>query len=380
MSSAVTLAISIAVASGAGAQAPSRDTVHALATVATVLRDSGSSWGEAVWPGFRPDTIPLVFVLTGRGTFVMNFPGALPSGFDPLPEVSHAGFLGTADRSAASTGTELAGRRVAQVVIDSLDRAGLLGLAMHETFHVFERSVEREGRRFGGAEASWLVSRYPAFDVENEAGMALEGRILYAALTARSVAAARRLATQYVAARERRSRVLDPQFAEFEAMADLNEGLAEYALLRGYGFAGAGILAHGTVQRLDGLTSTPGLSIRLRFYSTGSALALLLDRLAGAGWKARLVNENLTLLELMARVTGFRDAEGRDARGGRRVRPRDVAPGRRPRRRRAAYEADAANGQHPRPTRGARGARWLVPARPVHRVVRLRSSEHAAGR
>jgi hypothetical protein len=291
------------------AQQPAADTVSALAHVARALQDSGAAWGEAIWPGYRPDTIPRLFVLPGRGTALFGWRGDAPPGFQPLEGAPGALFRPEADRGAASTGTTLAGRAVAQLVVSSLAFPDLLGLALHESFHVFERAVARDDRKFGGAEASWLVSRYPAFDATNEAGMALEGRILRAALLARSAADARRLAREVAAARERRYRALDPQFVEFEVMAEMNEGLAEYALERGSAFAGRRPLEHTSIVHLDSLTSAPGLSIRLRFYSTGSGIALLLDRLAGEGWKRRLVDEDLTLSEMLARVSGFRDPE-----------------------------------------------------------------------
>ena len=42
--------------------------------------------------------------------------------------------------------------------------AELLGTTVHEAFHVFERSVQRDDRKFGSGENSFLVSSYPVFD------------------------------------------------------------------------------------------------------------------------------------------------------------------------------------------------------------------------
>jgi len=48
-------------ATRAGAQ-PSADTVVRLDTIAQHLTRIGRAHGEAIWPGFRPDTIPVAFV------------------------------------------------------------------------------------------------------------------------------------------------------------------------------------------------------------------------------------------------------------------------------------------------------------------------------
>ena len=293
----------------AAGQGPPEPTLRALAGVARAVRDSGAVWGPAIWPGYRPDTLPLAFAIPGMGTALFNWPGALPQGYGPVEGLPGAGWQGTAERGAASTSVELSGRAVAQMVVRDTARASLLGLTLHEALHVFQRSVAREGRRFGGGENAMLVGQYPVFDDANEAGVALEGRLLAAALNARSAAAARRLARQYAVVRERRVRALPIELVEFEELAELNEGLAQYAQIRGELLGGASLGSQDALRRLDDLTGTPGLSIRLRFYSTGSAMALLLDRLAGAGWKARLMDENLTLAELVAQVSGHHAEE-----------------------------------------------------------------------
>src|SRR5213080_3609740 len=93
----------------------------------------GREMGDSIWPGFRPDTIPVLYVMKGQGTLVLGWHGALPQGFTPFVDRPDAGWQSSADRGAASTGTELAGHRAAQVVVsDSLDIASLVGLTTHE--------------------------------------------------------------------------------------------------------------------------------------------------------------------------------------------------------------------------------------------------------
>jgi hypothetical protein len=315
---------------GAAAQAPAR--LPGAAAIAGEIRDSGSVWGPRIWPGFRPDTIPLLFVIRNEGTALFGWRGDLPEGFGPLADHPGAGWRPEADRGAASTAVELGGRRAAQIVVASGERPMLLGLTLHEAFHVFARSVARPDRRFGRGENSALVASYPVFDENNEAGMALEGRLLGAALRASAPAEARRLALLYSAAREGRSRALTPQMAEFEEMAELNEGLASYTQIRGALLGGAALGAQQEIRNLEDLLGNPERSFRLRYYSTGNALALLLDRLEGSAWKARLVAEDLTLHEALAQATGYhageaalrRDAQNMFDAAARRTHARDV--------------------------------------------------------
>jgi hypothetical protein len=184
---------------------------------------------------------------------------------------------------------------------------------------VFERSVRRDDRKFGSGENAFLVSSYPVFAPANEAGWALEGRLLARALAAGSRAELRRRAQEFTAAREARHRALGGDYAEFEVMADLNEGLAEYTLVRSLELAagdagspwradaGREVARHRAL--LDSLTTDVRQSLRLRFYTTGPAMGLILDRLAGPGWRADLVRRDLTLQEALAEASGYRDRE-----------------------------------------------------------------------
>ena len=271
-------------------QGPPPADLARLTTVHARVARLGQEQGDVIWPGFRPDTIPVLYVLPGQGVLLFGWRGPPPEGFVP---VAGAAWQMSADRGAASTGTELAGRPAAQVVVGTQTPAELVGLTVHEAFHVFRRLAPREN--------SFLVSSYPVFDAKNEAAMALEGRILAAAARSRDRAAQRALAREFLAVRESRHRALGGDLATFEQLAELNEGLAEYALQR------AGNL--NPFESLESLTADRTRSIRLRYYATGSAQAHLLDLLAGPSWKARLVAENLTLQDLLAEVSGYRRAE-----------------------------------------------------------------------
>src|SRR3989442_11317404 len=301
-------------------QGPPPETTGRIVTAHDWVVRLGRDMGDSIWPRFRPDTIPVVDVVRGQGTLLLGWRGDLPERFLPITGLAGAGWQSSADRGAASTGTELAGRPTAQVVVnDSQDVASLVGLTTHEAFHVFATSARQEGSRFGRGENSFLVTSYPVFDPQNEAGMALEGRILAAAESASTKTEKRMLAREVLAVRESRQRALGAELAEFEQLAELNEGLAEYALVRAVQFAarlpdfpdrsGAEHLQSGKLVGLHTLTEDVTLSIRLRYYATGPALAALLDALEGPAWKRRLVNQNLTMQYALAKPSAYRATE-----------------------------------------------------------------------
>jgi hypothetical protein len=311
-----------AVAAGSlAAQTPPAAPIQRLAAIHSAVQRLSTAHPDSIWPGFRPETIPVLYVLPGQGILLLGWPVAgLPEGFAAVPGTAGAGWQAAALRTAASTGTTLAGRNAAQVfVFPDANDALLLGTTVHEAFHVFERSRQRDDRKFGSGENSFLVSSYPVFAAANEAGWALEGRLLARALAAGSRSELRRRAQEFTAARETRHRSLGSDYADFEVMADLNEGLAEYALVRclalAAGDAGAPWRADAGREvarhraRLDSVTADVRQSLRLRFYVTGPAMGMILDRLAGPAWKADLVRRDLTLQEELAEAAGYRDRE-----------------------------------------------------------------------
>jgi hypothetical protein len=208
-------------------------------------------------------------------------------------------------------------------VVGPPDPAALLATLFHEAFHVFQRVSAGPGRKFGKGENSYYVATYPVFSEPNEALFALEGRILAAALEASRLGRQRELAREFVAVRRARHRRLDGSFSEFDRASELNEGLAEYVLVRTLELqaadpslpaawrSSARRSLEEARQRLVGLTGNLTQSFRLRFYSTGPAQARLLDALSGAEWKSRLLAENQYLDEALAEASGLDAAEQR---------------------------------------------------------------------
>jgi hypothetical protein len=300
------------------AQAPA-DTARQLAEVAREVVRIGERNRDAIWPSFRPDTIPLSFVLPSRGDFLMNWHGPLPPQYTAVADVPGVAWRQVGNIGAASTATMLGGHRVAQVAVTAIRPALLTATAVHEAFHVFEAASRTPGRKFGQGENAALVSTYPVFDTDNESKFAIEGKLLAAAQRAQAGSERRELGREFVAIRRDRHRRLPVEFAEFDQLSELNEGLAEYALVRTLQFivadgpagwraeAQRNLDAH--LQLLDHLTESDNLSLRFRFYQTGPAIGLLLDDLAGASWKSHLVDSNETLQDALAAASGIDDAE-----------------------------------------------------------------------
>jgi hypothetical protein len=279
-----------AVPSIAGAQAPV-DTAARLDTVYREVQRLGAAHGESIWPGYRPDTFAFAFVIASRGTFLAGWRGSLPPGFAPVAGHRLA-WRGGEDYAAASTSVEIAGHPVAQVVLLNDGGAYLVSTAFHEAFHVFERLSSKPGASFGRTENIFYLSSYPLFDVDDEAAFALEGHILRRALAATNRADKLRLARALVAVRRDRHRRISANYAEFDRASEMNEGLAEYALVRALRLLrddGPPTWRRDVdrdlsrrIERLDSLTANATQSIRIRYYQTGPALALLLDDLEGS--------------------------------------------------------------------------------------------------
>jgi hypothetical protein len=323
------LAVLLLAASRLGAQPAPPDTVRAVAALHQTLVDLGPTIGPRIWPDFRPDTIPTLYVIPDRAKLFAQWRDTLPTGFFALP-AARGGWTDTRSVSFPR------GRPIAFLGVDSTSSAGsVLGLALHEQFHAFEQAVARRGRRFGAGENSMLVATYPAFDAANEAAFALEGEILARALRARTRDDARSGAREFLAIREERHARLDSSFVEFETLAELHEGLAQYAMLRGLRElarldsrrfnAAADAEAARETALLDSLLVVGPRSIRRRFYATGSSIARLLDWIGDQSWKERLIRTDGTLQQMLAEASGYRGVETVDRRAADRLRARLTA-------------------------------------------------------
>jgi hypothetical protein len=289
------------------------DTVAHILELHQIIERRGSELGPRIWPGFRPDTIPTLYVIAHRAKLLVQWRHSWPTGFTPLASRSDAAFAGTEMLSLPS------GKLIAFMTVDSTMSPGLvLGTSIHEAFHSFERSMMAEDRTFGSWENAMLVSSYPAFDEANETAFAVEAQALRRALAGSNREEAARYAREFLALREARQRRLSENFVTFENKAELNEGLAQYALIAGLMEVGrleggpwpsrARHEAEVESRVLDNILGTTRQSIRRRFYATGSAMARVLDQLNPA-WKTELISANLNLQQMLARASGYRGTD-----------------------------------------------------------------------
>ncbi|HUG00349.1 MAG TPA: hypothetical protein VML95_00660 [Longimicrobiales bacterium] len=301
---------------------------------AEAIQSIGPRAPAEIWPGFRPDTLAVVFGFAQVGWLLSGWGGPAPEGFAPLSDVPGAAWRSYAPGAPEEANTIRLDGRPWIFYGGSGERAVDLGNGVHEAFHLLQRSLRAEGR-YPPGENSFRVVSYPEFDVENEAGLALEGRLLAAALAALpDTAAASAAVREFVAVRERRQRRLAADDAVFEARTELNEGIAQYAYVRALQLAARDQAlswrreAAREIDRqrelLEDLIGGRRRSVRLRFYATGFAQALLLDALAGPGWKRRVAIEGPALQDLLADAAGSRAEEARLAARARASRGADV--------------------------------------------------------
>lgn len=285
-----------------------RDTATAIAKLHAELSALDATLEREVWPGYHFSQLGLLYIIPGRAKVAASWPGQAPAGMVPLEGFANIQWTDTA------TVRWSGGLPVATLAVSAnQSRAAIAGLALHEAFHAFEMTQRRTGRRFAQGENTLVTARYPIFDVENEAAVLVENQLLLSAVLASTNAEARAKAQQFLAVRQRRQARLDTTFVNFEKAAELHEGLAQYTLLRGLELLarrdgnyrrGADLERSDERKLLDNSLAGSNLSVRRRAYATGSYLGLLLDRLAGAEWKHRVMRDDMWLQDILADAVG----------------------------------------------------------------------------
>jgi hypothetical protein len=196
-------------------------------------------------------------------------------------------------------------------------------LVFHEAFHAFEHDSARPGARWKFENAFHLFD-YAGLPARNNALFAVEGQLLHAALLAETAEDARKKARQFLAVRGLRQAELAAPLVDFEKGAESNEGMAEYAGVKAvvdgmaavkekrvaadFSFTDGPRYLREKYDRLKSITRV-GNNDRLKFYYTGSAQGLLLDRLA-PGWKEKVQEKAAAVQDLLAGAVG--GAPGKD--------------------------------------------------------------------
>jgi hypothetical protein len=191
-----------------------------------------------------------------------------------------------------------------------------LGITVHEAFHGFQRDPSRPGLPWQHENATDLFE-YNTSSARNNALFAIEGELLLAALKTTDRSELTIAVRRFLAVRKLRQGELPGRMAAFERGAELNEGLAEYAgtqavLCYAREVKEEKLQAVGGALKEDAyllhkyskLTELSGLgrNARLKFYYTGSAQGLLLDRLM-PDWKRAVQYDNQAVQELLQVAT-----------------------------------------------------------------------------
>lgn len=326
--------------------------------------------GDAVWPGWREASIPVV-VYNEAYAFLVGYEGEPPDGWQkvpqnlqrggpweavpgdsfegapyyrqPLPEsgeTPQAFTVKVGDRWAASLLTkeymeisfttqfrEQFPAIVAPVVPYGLVRdiflrgsEGYVTALAHESFHAYQGTDAPQ--RVAEAERSTPAGEgnYPWDDAAFEEAWQIELDLLVEAMRAQTESESRSLAQQFLAQRGRRRQeaALSGALLDYEKQREWLEGLARYVELETWRLASssetyeplAAVQAeadfddYGTYQRrwnqeIDQIGRMAGDEGDGRFYYSGVAQAILLDRLA-PGWKAQALQADVFLEDLLA--------------------------------------------------------------------------------
>jgi hypothetical protein len=190
---------------------------------------------------------------------------------------------------------------------------------LHESFHAFEGITVPE--RLAAAETTYNGNqgRYPWNSDSFAKGWQMELDLLADAVQARSDARAVELASQFLVQREKRrtDAGLDAILIDLERQKEWEEGLAKYTELSiwrlaattdGYsalpamagdpGFKNYSDFERQWSQQIDQIRRMAGDEGDTRFYYSGLAQAILLDRLAG-DWRTQAMTDGALLEELL---------------------------------------------------------------------------------
>ncbi|HFD38773.1 MAG TPA: hypothetical protein ENJ31_02820 [Anaerolineae bacterium] len=188
---------------------------------------------------------------------------------------------------------------------------------LHESFHAYQAEVALA--RFEDAQRAYRdETLYKSIDLAMREAWQREIDLLIQAVQATSDAEAAELACRFLHQRvqRRQEQGLDPALIAYERRLEWLEGLAKYVELTSWREASAPayeplpdlvpdpdfhdytLFQQRWSQELKQMKRQASREGDSRFYYTGMAQAVLLDRLA-PGWKARILSENAWLEELL---------------------------------------------------------------------------------
>ncbi len=242
-----------------------------------------------LWTGWNPVHTPLVFH-TPQVAYVIGHP-APPGGYYPLGSVGGLQVYSgpPLPEMAANTAAQVNGHWCALIMTPDAGAAvkDCARLVLHECFHVYQNTALKHLPRPN----IQLMSRYPENDPENNALCVIENRLL-----ARALEGDDSVLTHFLVVRRSRHQRLQSLSMDdlciYEELSEYNEGTPTYVEVK----------AGRPLQDIkDGLLRSNiggnGAGYR-RFYYTGAAIALLLDRTSRT-WQSRLAEGGKTLGQLI---------------------------------------------------------------------------------
>ncbi len=212
------------------------------------------------------------------------------------------------------------------------DPYGQMSMILHEGFHAFQ-----DAQAPGKAPNEMAAVDYPLLDVPNNSMWALEAALIRDALLGESPDTRAEKIRELVAVRAERRAVLDAKSVEYEDLAEYLEGLAKYVEFRFlkearemepdprlyfvHGFGGFGPrleeIRRKNMERMKDIIAASldmtgnrfGVGpLRFRLYSSGAALALILDEVA-PGWKADIFKKDIYLFDQLKKAVPLTRAE-----------------------------------------------------------------------
>jgi hypothetical protein len=183
-------------------------------------------------------------------------------------------------------------------------------MTLHEVFHAFQAT--QAPQHFAKAMSVYKSeNRYPYKDPPSSAAWNSEGEALADAVRVTEEAVISGLARKFLDTRDSRRRqiTLDLELISCEQELEWLEGLAKYAEVRFYELAASRANEAAYASYRSGHPFWPadlgrlrrnlgGQGGDLRFYLSGAAQALLLDRLS-PGWKAKAFEEKANLEDFL---------------------------------------------------------------------------------
>lgn len=261
--------------------------------VFSLLGSIDDAAARRVWPGFSLSDLPIA-LFDGTQTLLLRHPSP-PGEFVPLE--GHPGVLTLKGRHpavASNSTVDLNGVRTATIIATAAtDREGTLLAYAEEVFHVFWL------KRHTNFRPNEMVRyAYPVKSVENLALRLAEDEALARAIDADDAGLAAQWAARALELRRERGRLSPPHDRAYETGLEMMEGTANYVARTLVGLTPA-----NTATRLRQRRQAEQL--RWRFYDSGTAICLLLDRLekvgpgSGPDWKARIDAEPDTTTEML---------------------------------------------------------------------------------